>query len=71
MVAAYDYSRLGPEFARLSRPAQRALLNAGICTARDLAQHRERDVLALHGIGPSALPVLHAALTSQRLRFRS
>lgn len=56
---------------RLSAPARRALQGAGITSIKALAKHGERDILALHGMGPSALPKLHAALKAAGLRFKS
>jgi predicted RecB family nuclease len=57
--------------AGLSAPARRALEAASITTLKALARHTERDILALHGIGPSALPKLHAALKETGLKFRT
>lgn len=65
-----DYSQLDPAFAKLARPAQRALINARIFTVADLARYDRGAVLALHGIGPSAMPVLEAALQQAGLAFR-
>jgi hypothetical protein len=53
----------------LSAPATRALTNAGITSATQLATWTETDVLALHGIGPSSLPPLRAALAAEGLTF--
>ena len=52
---------------RLSAPAARALDAAGITDLRRLDGMREKDVLALHGIGPSQLGVLRDALTAAGL----
>ena len=54
----------------LSAPARRALQGAGVDSLKKLARHSEKDILALHGIGPSAIPVLRAALKSAGLAFR-
>lgn len=54
---------------RLSAPARRALAGAGIVTLADLARWREKDVLALHGIGPTAIPPLREALAGAGLSF--
>jgi predicted RecB family nuclease len=54
----------------LSAPAQRALTGAGIKTVKQLANYSEKDILALHGIGPSAIPKLKAALKNAKLSFR-
>jgi len=40
----------------LGKPAQRALVNAGINTVADLLKFAEKDLLSLHGFGPSSLP---------------
>ena len=66
----FDYSRLDPSFAKLSKPAQRALINAGILTPKDLARHTRAQVTALHGIGPSAFPTLESALKSAGLKWK-
>jgi hypothetical protein len=54
----------------LAAPARRALEGAGLTTLAKLARWREADLLALHGIGPSALPKLRSALSKAGLRFR-
>lgn len=53
----------------LSAPAHRALAGAGIQTPAQLAAHTERQVLALHGLGPAALEPLRAALKAAGLTF--
>lgn len=40
----------------LSKPAQRALNNAGINTSQQLSTWTKEDLLKLHGFGPSSLP---------------
>jgi hypothetical protein len=62
--------QLDPAFAKLAKPAQRALVDAGIFTVKDLARHTRAEVAALHGIGPSAFPVLEAALKVASLKFK-
>lgn len=70
-MADFDYSTLSSDFDRLSKPAKRALVNAGIFDAKALSKWTRVDVAALHGIGPSAFPVLEAALAARKLRFRA
>jgi hypothetical protein len=70
-VATFDYSKLSADFAKLAKPAQRALLNSGICTPVDLAKRTQKEVAAFHGIGPSALPILRQALRKHRLSFQA
>lgn len=55
--------------ARLSAPARRALEHAGITTLALLAQHSEREILALHGVGPKTIPALSQALNDAGLTF--
>jgi predicted flap endonuclease-1-like 5' DNA nuclease len=50
-------------------PANRALDHAGIATLEQLATWTERDVAALHGMGPKGIRILKAALTEQGLAF--
>lgn len=53
----------------LGAPARRALAAAGIVTLADLAQWREKDILALHGMGPKSMPTLRQALDDAGLSF--
>lgn len=54
----------------LSAPARRALLGAGVDSLKKLARRSEKDILALHGMGPSAIPKLRAALRAEGLGFK-
>ncbi|MBV9960990.1 MAG: hypothetical protein JO072_01975 [Parafilimonas sp.] len=54
----------------LSAPAQRALKNNGITTLKQLAKFSEKDILKLHGIGPSSIPKLKEALKKEGLDFK-
>jgi hypothetical protein len=61
----------GPAFtAGLGAPARRALANVGITSLRQLAAKSEKEILALHGLGPSSMPNLRQALADAGLRFR-
>jgi predicted flap endonuclease-1-like 5' DNA nuclease len=53
----------------IGRPANSALLEAGITTLAQVAACRRRDLLALHGVGPKAVNLLAAALTEDGLAF--
>jgi hypothetical protein len=55
--------------ALLSAPARRALENQGIITSQILSQYTEKEILKLHGIGPSAMPKLRQALEEEGLSF--
>ncbi len=55
--------------AGLSAPARRALQNNGIKTIKDLSKLTEEEVLKLHGIGKTAIPLLQKALKEKGLSF--
>ena len=55
--------------ALLSAPARRALEGEGITTLAQLATYSEKELLKLHGLGPSAIPKLRSALESAGLNF--
>jgi len=55
--------------AGLSAPARRALQNNGIKTIEDLSKLTEAEVLKLHGIGKTAIPILQKALKEKGLGF--
>lgn len=49
---------------KVGAPATRALNAAGIQTLRDVAAWSERDLLALHGVGPRAVAILRTHLAA-------
>ena len=51
--------------AGMPGPALRALASAGIRSMRDLAAWSERDVAALHGMGPKALQILRQGIAEK------
>ncbi|WP_433797124.1 DNA-binding protein [Actinoplanes sp. CA-252034] len=53
----------------IGRPATGALMLAGITTLAEVARHRRRDLLAMHGVGPKAIRLLEAALAEHGLAF--
>jgi DNA-directed RNA polymerase alpha subunit len=55
----------------LSAPARRALEQAGIHSVKDLSLHSEKEILQLHGIGPSSLPKLKEVLKKEGLTFKA
>ena len=54
----------------LSAPARRALAAAGITSLRDVATRTQKELRALHGIGPMAILQLDRALRTAGLRFK-
>ena len=55
----------------LANPARRALGHAGITSLAKLAEHTEREILQLHGMGPRSMPILREALLAQGLSFKA
>lgn len=54
----------------LSSPARRALENEGIQTLEQLSQKTEKEMLSLHGMGPSSIPKLKELLKAENLSFK-
>jgi len=54
----------------LSNPARNALVHVGITTITKLATYTEREILAIHGVGPASLPSLKRSLAAAGLSFR-
>jgi hypothetical protein len=57
--------------SQLAAPARRALENKGITSLENLSRYSEKEILQLHGIGPSSLPKLREALKGKQLSFRT
>lgn len=57
-------------FPSIGQPALRAFREAGIARLEDCARWTERDLAALHGVGPRAVRLVGAALAEQGLAFR-
>ena len=55
--------------SRLAAPARRAIQSTGMTTLEQLAQIREAEVRALHGIGQNALTIITASLVEHGLSF--
>ncbi|ACT01432.1 DNA-binding protein [Paenibacillus sp. JDR-2] len=56
--------------AKLSKPAMRAFTHAGYLKLEQFAGLTEAEVLALHGVGPTAIVLLRQALAEKGLAFR-
>ncbi|MEV6814285.1 DNA-binding protein [Micromonospora sp. NPDC051296] len=61
-------ARIG-DLPPIGRPANSALMEAGVTTLAQVATHRRRDLLAMHGVGPRAVDILAAALAEHGLTF--
>lgn len=57
------------DFPKTSRPAARALAEAGYWRLEQLTAVTAAELLRLHGVGPKAVRILRAALAERGLRF--
>jgi hypothetical protein len=55
---------------KLSAPAQRALVSAGISSLEDVAKFTKIEILGLHGIGKNTILPLEDALRKAGLGFK-
>jgi len=55
----------------MSGPSLRALASAGVRSMTDLTSWTEKDLAALHGMGPKAVGLLKTDLTRRRLKLRA
>lgn len=53
------------DLPRIGRPATSALLAVGVASLDQVSKMSERELLALHGVGPKAVRLLKEALTGQ------
>ena len=56
--------------SKLGSPARRALQNEGITTLTKLSEYTEIELLKLHGLGPSSIPILKISLKEAGLSFK-
>ncbi len=56
--------------SKLVAPARRALENSGLNTLEKLSGYSEKEILNLHGIGKTSIPVLKLELEKAGLGFK-
>jgi len=56
--------------SKIGAPARRAFQRENILTLKKLAEYSEKEILKLHGVGPSTIPILNEALKTAGLTFR-
>ncbi len=57
------------DLPRIGRPANSALLEAGITTLDEVARVGRRRLLSMHGVGPKAVRILDEALKERGVEF--
>ncbi len=53
------------------RPSRDALAVIGITRLEHLARHTEKEIAALHGVGPKAIRIWREALAARGLTFKA
>jgi hypothetical protein len=56
--------------SKIGAPARRAFERENILTLKKLSEYSEKEILNLHGVGPSAIRKLKGALETEGLTFR-
>ncbi len=56
--------------SRLSSPARGALIHEGITTLEKLSEFTEKEIIAIHGIGPASMPTFRQVLKEKNLVFK-
>lgn len=69
-VAMEEKRMRGTPMPKTSNPAKDAMELAGYHSLEDLTQITERELLALHGVGPKAVRILKEALAARDLAFK-
>jgi DNA-directed RNA polymerase alpha subunit len=66
------YDKLDGEWKKigLSAPARRALINAKLTKIEHLKKLTEKQLMSLHGMGPSSLPIIKKAMKKYKINFR-
>lgn len=57
--------------SNLSAPARRALEKEKINSLQQLSEYSEKDLLALHGLGPSSIPKLKKSLSEKGMKLKT
>jgi predicted flap endonuclease-1-like 5' DNA nuclease len=61
----------GPsDLPAIGRPATAALAQVGVRNLAQLAEYTEREILALHGVGPKAIRILRPVMAERGIAFR-
>jgi DNA-directed RNA polymerase alpha subunit len=66
MQVEQEWEKIG-----LSAPARRALINAKLTKIEHLKKITEKQLMSLHGIGPSSLPIIKKAMKKYKVNFKA
>ncbi|MFA9431651.1 hypothetical protein [Egicoccus sp. AB-alg2] len=71
MAATPDIRPVGDLPDAIGKTAARELSRNGIMSLQQVADHSERELLAIHGVGPKAIAILGDALAAKGLGYRA
>lgn len=71
MSSTPDVRPVGDLPDEIGRTAARELSVHGITSLSQVASHAEKDLLAIHGVGPKAIRILGEAMAAKGLDFAS
>lgn len=55
---------------KIGAPATRALAEIGVSQVEQLASYTEKELLAVHGVGPKAIRILRPVMAELGVTFR-
>ena len=55
---------------QIGKTAARELFLNGITSLREVSAHSEKELLAIHGVGPRAIRILRESLAGKGLEFK-
>jgi predicted flap endonuclease-1-like 5' DNA nuclease len=58
------------DLPKIGMPATNALANIGITTLKQVSKLSEKELLAIHGVGPKAVRILKEAFKEVGLSFK-
>jgi predicted flap endonuclease-1-like 5' DNA nuclease len=70
MAPTPDVRPVGDLPNAIGKTAARELVGHGITTLAQVAGHTQRELLAIHGVGPKAIAILGEALAAKGLAYR-
>jgi hypothetical protein len=71
LMSTPDVRPVGDLPDAIGRTAARELSLNGITSLEDVSAHTEKELLAIHGVGPKAVRILGEALARRGLEFRT
>jgi len=71
LMSTPDVRPVGDLPDAIGKTAARELSLNGITSLEDVSAHTEKELLAIHGVGPKAVRILGEALAGRGLEFRT